>query len=135
MPFYEDFSSYQYRDDPASGDVFNVGWLGRGHEFPVGDVPAGFVDRLARLALRHPVNRMRGWQACPFCEEEEYPAHAKVDGERHPVGDAEIRVSWPGGRIYAAPTLVAHYVGVHRYRPPDEFVDAVLADVRAAAFA
>ena len=32
------------------------------------------------------------------------------------------------GRVYAAPTLIWHYVTEHGYRPPDEFIDAVLAD-------
>ena len=75
---------------------------------------------------------MRGWQECPFCEEE-YPIHVEVDGERWPVGDAEIRVPGRAGRVYSAPTLIAHYVDAHRYRPPDEFIEAVLADTRAAA--
>ena len=91
-----------------------------------------FPDRLARLTVRHPVNRMRGWHACPFCEVE-YPIRVEVDGERQPIGDAEIRVSGTGGRAYAAPTLISHYVDAHRYRPPEEFVDAVLRTPGAAA--
>jgi hypothetical protein len=31
------------------------------------------------------------------------------------------------GKVYAAPTLVHHYVVAHDYRPPDEFIAAVLA--------
>jgi hypothetical protein len=31
------------------------------------------------------------------------------------------------GRVYAAPSLVHHYVIAHGYRPPDEFIAAVLA--------
>ncbi len=130
MPFYEDLSHYGYCDDGA--DAFNVGWLAEGHTFAVGDVPAGFPDRLARLTVRHPVNRMRGWHACPFCEVE-YPIRVEVDGERQPIGDAEIRVSGTGGRAYAAPTLISHYVDAHRYRPPEEFVEAVLRTPGAAA--
>jgi len=30
---------------------------------------------------------------------------------------------------YAAPTLVHHYVSVHEYSPPADFVDAVLSPV------
>ena len=29
-------------------------------------------------------------------------------------------------RIYAAPNLIYHYVAVHHYSPPEEFVEAVL---------
>jgi hypothetical protein len=43
------------------------------------------------------------------------------------LGSAEIRVPGSGGRIYAAPDLIYHYVEAHGYRPPDEFVEAVMA--------
>ena len=29
------------------------------------------------------------------------------------------------GRIYAAPTLIYHYVAVRHYKPPDEFLQAL----------
>lgn len=131
MPFYEDLSAYEYGPDGGEGDVRNVAWLGNGHDFPVGDVPTGFAVRLARLAVSLPVNRTRGWQECPFCAGE-YPIRIEVDGERRAMGDAEIRVSGVDGRIYAAPTLIVHYVAAHRYRPPEEFIGAVMADARAA---
>ena len=132
MPFYDDLSPHEHGPDAGDAVAFNVGWLARGHAFQVGDLPLEFGDRLARLALRHPVNRMRGWQACPFCEGE-YPIEVDLDGERQPVGDAAIYVAAAEGRVYAAPTLIVHYVTTHGYRPPDEFVTAVLADPRAAS--
>jgi hypothetical protein len=80
--------------------------------------------------VRYPVHRTRGWKECAFCAGEP-PVEVDVDGERSPVGDAEIRVTGTGDRRYAAPTLIVHYVAAHGYRPPDEFVDAVMADDRA----
>ena len=132
MPFYESLSSYVYRPGRGDSDAVNVGWLARGNAFSVGEVPQGFADRLARLTLRHPVNRMRGWQECHLCEVK-YPIQIEVDDERHPVGDAEIRVSGRDGQVYAAPTLISHYVAAHGYHPPDEFVEAVMADERAVS--
>jgi hypothetical protein len=132
MPHYADLTPYVYLPEPSDLPAQNVGWLADGHPFPTGPVPAGFADRLARLALREPVHRTRGWQECEFCDVE-YPTEVHVDGERQPVGDAEIRVTGVGGSRYAAPTLIVHYVVAHGYRPPDEFVDAVMADDRAAA--
>jgi len=131
MPFYADLTPYVYLPEPADHPAQNVGWLAEGHPFPTGAVPAGFVDRLGRLALRHPVHRTRGWEECAFCDGD-HPTEAEVDGERQPVGDAEIRVTGPDDRRFAAPTLVVHYVAAHGYRPPDEFVDAVMADDRAS---
>lgn len=42
------------------------------------------------------------------------------------VGNGEIRVAGAGGQVYAAPTLIYHYVADHHYKPPAEFVRAVL---------
>ncbi len=41
------------------------------------------------------------------------------------LGSAEIRVFGNGGKIYAAPNLIYHYVTVHGYKTPDEFVSAL----------
>lgn len=30
-------------------------------------------------------------------------------------------------RVYASPTMISHYVEVHGYRPPDEFIRAVMS--------
>jgi hypothetical protein len=43
------------------------------------------------------------------------------------MGNGEIRVTGRNGNIYVAPVLVLHYVVVHGYAPPPEFVDAVVA--------
>jgi hypothetical protein len=43
------------------------------------------------------------------------------------MGNGEIRVPGLSGVVYVAPVLVAHYVEAHNYRPPDEFIQAVLS--------
>lgn len=43
------------------------------------------------------------------------------------LGLAEIRVAAVQGQLYAAPNLIYHYVVIHNYSPPVEFVRAVLA--------
>ena len=43
-----------------------------------------------------------------------------------PAGNGEIRVS-DGNVMYAAPTLIYHYVVAHAYLPPEAFIAAVLA--------
>jgi hypothetical protein len=42
------------------------------------------------------------------------------------LGTAEIRV-FGNGRIYTAPDMIYHYITLHEYQPPDEFIAAVLA--------
>ena len=42
------------------------------------------------------------------------------------IGDGEICVTGKVA-VYAAPTLIYHYVVEHQYRPPDEFINTVLS--------
>jgi hypothetical protein len=46
-------------------------------------------------------------------------------GERMRLGYAEIRVFGKPGKVYAAPNMIYHYVTVHHYKPPAEFVQAL----------
>jgi hypothetical protein len=50
----------------------------------------------------------------------------EFEGEVLKLGSAEIRVFGRSGVIYAAPNLIFHYVKDHAYRPPREFIDAVV---------
>ncbi|WP_433609016.1 hypothetical protein ACQP2P_37095 [Dactylosporangium sp. CA-139114] len=47
--------------------------------------------------------------------------------QRASADTAEIGVPADGNTAYAAPRLVGHYVIDHGYRPPQPFIDAVLA--------
>jgi hypothetical protein len=114
VTFFDDLTPYTYLhpEEEQPGTV-NVGWLDRWHPFPVGETSAEFRARLQQLCLRR-VKRTRGFHACDFCK-----------GRARPHGSAEVRV--PGaGRVYAAPELVYHYVAAHGYKPPGEFIAAVL---------
>jgi len=139
MTWFPDLSQYTYMQDsylreltPEGQDTqvkLNVGWLDSGHDFPVGEPPAGFLDDLAQLCATNAHARTRGWHRCnlPHEQQLEYPFTIKVDGNQIPLGSAEIRVSSADGTMLTAPNLVWHYVDYHRYLPPPEFVEAVLA--------
>jgi hypothetical protein len=45
------------------------------------------------------------------------------------IGSDEIWVPGENGRIYAAPSLIVHYVEEHNYLPPPPFIEAVLRPV------
>jgi hypothetical protein len=136
MAYYEELSPYAYSDDAdepgraGEGEGFgapllNVGWLAAGHEFPLGEVPEGFVDALLELA-KDPVNVYRGMHFCDFCRTFQ-EARENVRFRDVFIGSGEVHVRGGEGHVYAAPALVVHYVADHGYRPPREFVDAVLA--------
>jgi hypothetical protein len=46
-------------------------------------------------------------------------------GERMRLGYAQIRVFGKRGKVYAAPNMIYHYVTVHHYKPPAEFIQAL----------
>ncbi|MFY1653539.1 hypothetical protein ACN27J_21955 [Solwaraspora sp. WMMB762] len=41
------------------------------------------------------------------------------------LGHTEVRVPSGSGAMFAAPSLIWHYVTAHSYRPPAEFIKAV----------
>ena len=137
MTYFPDLSPYSYTRTPpeGEGEPVNVGWLDADHDHPRGDAPDGLLAALvARCDKR--INRTRGVHFCDLCPRltpDEYRArwndlvvfrseYGDVD-----VGNGEIHVPNGAGRVYLAPTLIVHYVGVHRYLPPREFVEAVLS--------
>lgn len=126
MTYFEDETAYSYGEGQGE-NLVNVGWLDVSHEYPQGGVPEDFVRRLRDLCARGMV-RTRGWHRCNLCPRgAAYPvAITSGDTDRYLVGDAEIRVPGPGPIVYAAPTMVIHYVLEHGYRPPDGFIAAVL---------
>ncbi len=144
MSYFKDLSDYAYLPNRRSGitrivwlglnpesslsppRVKNVGWLERGHEFPTQEPSEEMLDLLWDYCAIS-VNQMRGMHHCDFC-----PDHMKYlmksterNGKQNLLGSAEIRVFGAKGDVYAAPTLVYHYVSLHHYCPPEEFIRAM----------
>lgn len=136
MTYFPDGSPYTYfpptEEDDDAGELVCAGWLDGGHPFRTGDPPPGFVDKLAWLCVNELHQRTRGIHFCEICQPEgSRQVSVLVAGEKRRLGTAEIRVRTPRF-TYAAPTLVLHYVVDHRYLPPDDFVEAVLAAPESA---
>lgn len=125
MTYFPDLSEYRYLSgEPA---MLNVGWLDSEHSFPVGSVVAEAVTRLLVLA-REPMNVMRGMHSCELCDQEPpIVMEAPVPGRTVLLGTGEVHVRGSGGLVYAAPTLIAHYIAEHRYLPPSDFLDGLTA--------
>ena len=114
MAFFDDLTAYTYFP-PEEGFpyIVNIGWLDPSHPFPTGPTSHEFQAKLGKLCERR-VNQTRGFHLCPFCK-----------GRDRPSSSCEMRVAGDA-KVYAAPSLVHHYVAVHDYRPPHEFIAAVL---------
>lgn len=110
MTHFRDLTPYSYFElEPGT---VNVGWLARWHPFPLGATSEEFRRRLI-VFCENPPGRYatRGFHMCDFC------GRAGSSSEMRVIGK---------DRAYAAPVLIAHYVTAHHYKPPQEFIDAVL---------
>jgi len=101
-----------------------VGWLDEHHAFPSGVPDPQFLEALWNRSLIM-VNPTRGFHLCAFCEVA--PRLFSRNGVAIQLGSAEIRVFDACGDAFAAPDLLYHYVADHHYRPPPEFVTAVMS--------
>ena len=128
MTYYPDLSPYQYLEG-ADSQSLNIGWLDGSMPYPTGTTSDEFRERLLEYCFSdNTVQLTRGFHVCNLdnctCSLPPPPEHR---GERVAYfGGSEIRVIGKSA-IYAAPTLVYHYVVAHSYKPPDEFIEAVLA--------
>ncbi len=124
--YYPDLSPYPHDNVSCetSFPTLCVGWLARKHPYVQGDVPAAFMERLWIFCCNS-VFYTLGYHKCPFCRDSSYGALARRGEQEIRLGSAEIRIIGKGA-VYAAPNLVYHYVEAHNYRPPEEFIQAVL---------
>jgi hypothetical protein len=127
VTYFADLTPYSFLASAATSAALNVGWLDPTHPFRQEATEREFHHRLFAFC-EHPVHRTRGIHRCAFCPVPgNGPAQREtLNGRTVVLGSAEIRVGG-AGVTYAAPDLIYHYVVQHRYRPPGEFIRAVLA--------
>lgn len=126
MTYFSDLTKYEYLKKPSGPDVLNVGWLESDHPFSKGNIPGLFLDRLFDLCSK-PVNKTRGYHRCGLClQSAAWPTACELNGRQILLGSAEIHVPGTMDRLFVAPDMIYHYVAVHGYMPPTEFIDAVM---------
>lgn len=133
MTYFADLTPYAYSlpTPLLVMPVLNIGWLGEGHPFSSGPTPPEFRQRLLTFCRdEHVLYLCRGFHVCELCvatADDPYPGLMPQLGEAWSfIGNGQIRVLGDGV-VYAAPTMIIHYVQDHAYQPPIEFVTAVLA--------
>lgn len=122
VTYFADLTPYRYLG--ADGSM-NVGWLSRDHPYRAGQVTDEVIARVLRHVRYFPVNQTRGWHGCELCAEPAYPAVMNTDGIEISLGSCEIRIPGTGQIVYAAPSLLPHYLAEHRYLPPPGFIEAI----------
>jgi hypothetical protein len=123
VPAYDDLSEYRYL--PSREYMRNVGWLEAERDHPVGDLAPELIEALAARLPRWR-NVMRGFDRCRLCGPNgplEY--QWTYAGRTWDLGMSELHVVGALGEVYAAPTLILHYIDQHHYLPPASVVDAL----------
>ena len=101
MSYFPDLSPYTYGKYIPDCGAVNVGWLDVGYDYPQGDVPPEFVERLWALCGL-PVHMSRGIDNCHLCRTLHEVLLVERAGESLVPGSAEIRAFGSDGAIYAA---------------------------------
>ncbi|HEY3391711.1 MAG TPA: hypothetical protein VGK58_03315 [Lacipirellulaceae bacterium] len=115
--YFPDLTPYQYspiQAQPQANRV-NIGWLDKAHPFATSE-PSGELVRALHKLVHHPVRISAPLHLCELC------------GNAAGTGEIEVNAQ---DVIYVAPTLIAHYVEQHHYRPPAEFEVAALTQAKA----
>jgi len=134
MAYFEDLTPYKYMHRSIKPGLIqlNVGWLSRGKNYNQGLSTEAFKGKLFEFCQDYYViNITRGFHVCELCSisESNWYENKSRYGKDHywlSIGDGEIRTIGDSV-IYAAPTLIYHYVVDHRYMPPNEFIKSVLS--------
>jgi len=122
MAYFKDLTVHTYSNHgQAEPNVLNVGWLGHPF-FRRGFTSKDFRAKLMLLCERRILLHC-GFHQCPFCWRGWFGDYRLWQR----IGNGQIRVQGKTGRWYAAPAMIHHYVSRHYYRPPKEFIEAVLA--------
>ncbi len=125
MTYFADLTPYAYISEEEK-HLLNVGWIDNRHEYPTGETPPGFREKLAWLCVNSPEKDTPGIHTCTLCPPMPFGFHMVKQGHNQQIlGSAEIRVKGHEAE-YAAPDLVLHYVLDHGYLPPDDFIAGVL---------
>jgi hypothetical protein len=112
--WYADLSECDYF--PIDAPMVAVGWLKAGVTYPTGPIDRAIYLKLAEL-LENPWQFAicGGHHKCDLCQFE-----AEVRGAKN--------LFVPHNQsVYACPSLIAHYINAHHYRPPEVFCEAVLS--------
>lgn len=97
-----------------------VGWLEKNESLPTGSCSSLVIAKLTELRhqfeVAFPRYSFRGLHECSMC-----------DGEAKLLHESHVNLFIPGKDvIYMTPSRVDHYIDMHSYGPPQDFIDAVL---------
>ena len=103
-----------------------MGWLSSDFEFNKREPDIDFFQSLCELMkdMWHPPFACAGFHECEICIPDMVTSSTFED---HRFGSRSIDNLYVpyDGAIYVAPEMIAHYIAIHHYYPPDIFLQAV----------
>ena len=116
--YFQDLTPYVY--DGRNSSCLNIGWLD-GREYNMGECPKEFIDNLDTVISSNQFvsARHKGFYTCDLCDKS---IHHREKGK-----SSTILTINDDGRCYSFPKMILHYIKSHNYKPPQEFIDAVMS--------
>ena len=114
LTHFYDLSQCDYFGAETTDRLRAIGWLAAGHNYTTGETDESTFSKLKEL-LRDP------WQPTLTCGLHE----CELCQFDRPTGHANLFVP-AGTSLFICPELIVHYIAAHKYRPPDEFLRAVI---------
>lgn len=119
MTWFADLDYRCYFTVKSGKHLRSVGWLDADHPFTRGDVSSDFLLRLEEF--------VRQWHDSDisFSDMGTCGAHTcELCKETYSFGEVCVPA---GPLLYVAPAMILHYIVDHHYRPPDQFIAAVMS--------
>ncbi len=116
----------EYKKEPYK--IVAVGYLDPSEPYENtsehGEVPAGFVEKLKSLFHKGLMLASLGHHDCEFClnqgvKEEDLPKEAQSSCQKS-LNDEKNNIK------YFFPEMIFHYIEVHLFKPPKEFIEFVM---------
>ena len=150
--YYLDLSVYRIGRDEKGYTIFpstkNVGWLSPEHAFNTGVVTVKFRSKLKEILFIDKANNsgLRSKEfpeilldesyvrslpiKCPLCNEKVVLSATGLNyytgDQPKSLGNSALKIHLVDENVYYSfPALIYHYIDVHNYLPPQEFIDAI----------
>jgi hypothetical protein len=106
-------------------EIYNIGWL-ENSDFPKGDFNLNLLNKIKTILFANRVNLSRGISYCKICKTREH-IYINYKDKQELLGISEFWIPNKNySNILVAPDLIIHYIEIHNYLPPEDFIDNVM---------
>jgi hypothetical protein len=132
MAYFDDMTPCTYLDR-WQDRLIAVGWLVSGREYQKGEVSEEFFSALV-VMLKKPWQPFisAGYEPCRFCRFSHGATTLRYLNTEISIGSNNLFVP-DEGRVFVAPSMIAHYIDSNEYQPPLEFQAAVMRSSRLSS--